>query len=119
VSYTAAAFWLSIAQWAFTVAVGAYCWLVTRQRATQHQMREAERRLHQRIDTHETRISRVESRVEHLPGHEDLADVRECMQRVAGDVRALREAIDGNGRQLKALERSVARINDYLLDQKP
>ncbi len=89
VDYTAADFWWKVCITTINMAIGAYLFWERHNDGTRRRIDDMETDLDTRMDNHASRLSRVESRIEMLPGHEDLSDLHERINDVSKAVHTL------------------------------
>ncbi|WP_349295251.1 DUF2730 family protein (plasmid) [Thioclava sp. 'Guangxiensis'] len=70
---------------------------------------------HARLDRHEGRISNLETTVKALPSTEDLHKLHLELAGFGGDVRELRQAMEGYREVMERTERVVTRHEEHLL----
>lgn len=122
-------FFLNLSNFALTVAVGLYAFFTRRDRATHDRISAVETALYKRIgdveqagvqrgDGHRQRLdqllercARVEERIGDLPRSAALAEVE-------GDVRAVREAVEGVETQMRGVAAQLQLIQQHLLARK-
>ncbi|MFL1515275.1 DUF2730 family protein [Pseudomonas prosekii] len=88
-------------QWLVLTVLALYTWITKRQAASARELLELR-----------TRVIALEERVRHLPDQAAVADL-------LGDMKAVRAELSGVKDALRPLARSLDRINDYLLREKP
>jgi predicted nucleic acid-binding Zn-ribbon protein len=92
--------WFGFFQWAITALAGFYAWNANRQSA-----KSAE------VTALTLRVATLEEQMRHLPD----ADL---INELAGDMKAVQAELKGLKESLAPLQRSIERVNDYLLNQK-
>lgn len=115
--YTAAKFWLDVAVTIFAAGAGMYAYLRTRHTANANDIRVLREwvitELTQRdtfIKLMDKRITIVERDVQHAPTHAQIAEVHDRLTLVGKE---LSEVVG----QMKAYNKQVGMINEYLLRQ--
>lgn len=88
-------------QWLILTGLGLYTWLTQRQAASAQQLHDLRNRL-----------NALEEHIRHLPDPGAVTDL-------LGDMKAIRAELTGVKDALSPLARSLDRINDYLLREKP
>ena len=86
-----------IAAMLLSVAAMVYTWLTGRSKANATSLRE-----------HEVRLTKIETAMEHTPGHDDLAKIYGQLDDLRGDVREM------NG-SMKANNLALGRVLDFLM----
>lgn len=109
--YQALKFWVDLAQATFTLGLGVYVYITSRERATNERVRVVEEKTDKRLDDHESRLSKVEAACTSAPNHQDLGGVYERVNSVDGKVNEI-------AGQLKVIGRAVDMINQHLLEHK-
>lgn len=109
-NYDAIKIWVDIAQFAITGAIGIYIYLVNRGDATNRRITDLEKSHDERLDQHQSRISKLEEALEHMPTHNDLSGLKT-------DIASLKSETHGQTELLKRLEATVSRISDWLIDR--
>ena len=97
----------------YAVVIGScaiYVFITERKRVTEEKLDTELNAIHGTISGHDTRITRLESGVEHFPTHDDIGNVYEELRNVSGGVQLL------NG-EMKALRAQVELITRHMLDQ--
>lgn len=92
--------WLAVAQWLSTIALAIYTLFSNR-----HAARQAE------LQLLATRVTVLEQRSAHQPS-------AELWMEMHGDLKAMTEALEATNLRMQAMERTMDRINDYLLNHK-
>lgn len=72
------------------------------------------RRLHARVETHETRIGDLNRRVSALPGKEDLHALDKKLLQMEGDIREMRAEQRGGFDMIRNMQEGVAEIRRAL-----
>lgn len=98
-------------------AVGAFFAYFVRQES-KSAIRGTARELHKRLDDQHDRITRLEGAMDTLPTREDFHELSIANAKLSGEMKALLEKIGGMHETLVTTQRSVQRINDFLLQQK-
>lgn len=60
------------------------------------------------------KVERLESRIDDMPGHDDLAKIYDEIRRVTADVSDVRERQAANGASLDSIHDTVSRIDNFL-----
>jgi hypothetical protein len=110
VNYDAIKIWVDIAQFLITGGIGIYIYLLNKGDAINTRLSSIEDAHDKRLDNHQERLSAVEATIEHLPTHNELAELRE-------DVAGLKADMGGQTALLIRLEKTVSRISDWLIDR--
>lgn len=77
---------------------------------------EATTDIDRRIGGHDTRLTRIEERVEHMPTHDDVAKLGESLGQLRGEVRELGAELRGLREVNTGLSAQVTRIHTWLLE---
>ena len=93
--YMAADFWWKAFITVINMGIGAYLFWERHNDVTQRRIDALETDLDQRLDGHSVRLSRVESRIEMLPNHEDLGDLHERINEVSKNIHTLTGEMTG------------------------
>ena len=109
-NYDAIKIWVDIAQFAITGAIGVYIYLINRGDATNRRISDLEKSHDERLDHHQSRISKLEEALEHMPTHNDLSGLKT-------DIASLKSETHGQTELLKRLEATVSRISDWLIQK--
>ena len=104
--YTAARFWFGFFQWLLTLAVGIWCWVISRSRASAAAMGE----ISKRIDENSRRLDLVEKDMRDAPGHTDITALRDDVGSLRADVRELTGTIRG-------MNKLVDLMNEHLMNK--
>lgn len=80
------------------------------------QLRDATADLREVIGGHDTRLTRLERDLEHMPDHDDVAELSSVLAEVRGEVRELGADVRGLRQSQASLAAQVTRIEDWLLD---
>lgn len=96
------------------IAVGIYWVRNTAKRETEVACGDLDKRL----DEHHDRISKVESKIDDLPKSADIHALALSLERLSGEVRAQSVKLTAVQETSTAMQKSVQRINDYLLNEK-
>lgn len=64
----------------------------------------------------ESRLTRVESTVDNLPGQKEIHGVQLTLANINGELREMRAVMAGNSQIMSRLENIVSRHEDHLLD---
>ena len=70
-----------------------------------------------RLDTVEAEIERVCTRLEMLPDHEDLSDVRERLASMEGAIKVASEQVEGLRQVMVRLERPLNQLIDHHMNR--
>lgn len=89
-----------VVQWIVTIAIGIYAWVVGRQSATGKD-----------IQALNNRLVAIETQLKHTPTQLEMQSVARQLERIDAHIQAQQEA-------LKPINKSLDRINDFLLNQK-
>lgn len=106
IDYNAWRFWIGIGQMLFNIGVFAWLWNNRKHQATNDRVQKVEAR----TETTEKDLLQVKEQLKHLPSQNDIGRIHSRIDDVNG---ALREVVGG----LKALNSSVALINEHLLNR--
>lgn len=87
-----------------------YVFFTERKRVTQEKLEAELKAVDDKIASHDTRITRVESDVRHIPTHADIGGVYQELRTVNGGVKEL------NG-EMKALRGQVELMTKHMLDK--
>lgn len=117
-NYEALKFFLTLGNIVLTAGVGFYVHLSNRHRVTNERISKLEEKIDSRLDDHESRLTRNEERVSHLPGVDAVQQVRELVTRVGGDVRGLQAEVAGLRELVKPMQNTIQLVNEYLLNHK-
>ncbi len=117
--YTAGKFWFDVAQWFITLGIGVYAWLTNRHRATRDEISAARKEAADGRAEHDQRLTRVEETIRHLPDNEAIGKMYERINASHAELSAMRASLSAINDTMKAMQRQVAVINDYLLNNKP
>lgn len=93
--YTAMDFWWKVFITVINMGIGAYLFWERHNDVTQRRIDTLETDLDGRMDSHATRLSRVESRIEMLPNHADLSDLHERINNVSKNIHTLTGEMTG------------------------
>lgn len=91
---------MKFAQWIVTGLCAFYVYMARRDAATASE-----------VDALRQRVATLEERVRQMPDHQVVSEL-------IGEVKAMREGMQGIKDSITPLARSVERVNDYLLAQK-
>jgi len=112
IDYRALQFWLSVAQVVGYLILGAYVWIVNRQKATRAEIKELRDSLASytkdqadNCGKHKARTTTLEVKVENSPSHEDLGKVYDRINVVKGAVDEMSGTLKGIGTQVGLLVR--------------
>lgn len=97
-----------VVQAVITIVLWLYVRGVNRHRATTEHIEQLATAMDARMDGHENRITRVEEKLRHAPGHEDLAAVHGRINELSGAIRELTGVMNG-------VQRSLSRVEDVLI----
>lgn len=67
-----------------------------------------------RVDTQDTKIARLETTLQSMPGRDDTHKLELLLAEMAGDMKAMRAAMDGMHQSLTRTEDIVSRHEDHL-----
>lgn len=94
-----------------------YTWWSTRKRATKQEVMDEIQTIDMDVRTLNVRTTRIEERLEHLPGREDIekvhariSDVRKTQSELSSDVAGLKKAVDGLANGIKTIQTSVQQL---------
>lgn len=107
--YMAADFWWKAFITVINMGIGAYLFWERHNDVTQRRIDTLETDLDQRLDNHAMRLSRVESRIEMLPSHEDLAALHERINDISRAVHTLSGEMSG-------IKTTLGLIHQHLLN---
>ncbi|HWO99174.1 MAG TPA: hypothetical protein VNL74_00900 [Methylococcus sp.] len=100
----------------WNLAIGLYLWFGRSQKDVIDRIERFEEAVDQRLDAYDQkcqlkqeRIARLEQQMKETPTHDDLGQIYDRMNHIAGDVREMKGVLDGTAR-------SVDRIHRYLLE---
>tara|TARA_B100000287_G_C20639422_1_gene782923 strand:- start:175 stop:513 length:339 start_codon:yes stop_codon:yes gene_type:complete len=106
IDYKALSFWLAFVQTAGTIMVFAYAWITNRQKVNA----SAIKAINDDIKKIDKRLIQVESDVEHLPTHQDMAAIHNRINETAEGVNHI------NG-QVTQINQQTQLIVQHLLNQ--
>ena len=98
----------SIAVFAIPAASAVYTWVATRDKDNSQHIKAVETALSARIADHASRIDRLESDMEHVPGSSELS-------KLMSDLKAMQATQEAAQREMHGMRLSVNRIEDFLL----
>ncbi|WP_275100133.1 DUF2730 family protein [Sedimenticola hydrogenitrophicus] len=90
VDYGAARFWFDVAHLGGLFGLGVYTWIVNRTKAN----RGAIDRVDSRVSAIDLRLSQLETDVRHLPDHDDLGEIHEKVNTIAGSMKKIEGHLD-------------------------
>ena len=105
--YEAWRFWVDILQAALTAGIGVYVWLVNRTRVNAARIRKLEDDIDGRLDGHESRLTKVETAIEHGPKREDFGRIHTRLDEVAGAVARIEGSEKKTARQLDLIQQHL------------
>lgn len=85
-----------------------YTWIATRDKDNSQHIKAVETALSARIADHASRIDRLESDMEHVPGSSELS-------KLMSDLKAMQATQEAAQREMHGMRLSVNRIEDFLL----
>ena len=97
---------LQVAGFVMTIAVGLYSWSMSRDKATQQEIKE----LHSEVEALGTRVVSIEKDIEHLPDRDSLHRQELAISEMKGDMSTMAEAF-------KAISRTVHRVEEFLMER--
>lgn len=100
-------FWFDLVQTCFFIGLAIYTWIVNRTKAN----KSAIDMVDARVGAIQERVTLLENDVRHLPDHDDLGAIHEKVNVIAAGM----GQIQG---ELSALNRTLALINEHLLNGK-
>lgn len=101
--------YLSVLNTVGTVAIGAAVWLSGKDKATNSRISAFERDVDDRMESHGERLTRLETKVQSMPTHEDIRQLREEAKRQT-------EKLDQLLGESKARSETTRMIHEYLLE---
>lgn len=104
-----------IAQFVLTGAIAFYVYISNKNRATNERVTKLQELIDAQIDDHAARLATVEEFMRHVPAAGDIAEVREMIARVGGDVKGLKAEVQGVRDVLKPMQRTIELVNEFLL----
>lgn len=118
VDYGALQLAFDVLQCLITAAIGVYVWISNKSRVTHARITKLEKDVDGRLDDHNVRLANIEAHMKHLPGHDDIDDLREKVSSLNGTVERLRGDVHGVRDALRPLQNVVALFNEFLLKAK-
>lgn len=109
--------WLDGLQFFLTTLVAAVVWALNRDRVRADALRRLEDDTDSRLDAVNERLTRIESRVEHLPGTMHIERLHERIDAVHQDLSALRAASTGLTEAIQSLQRTVGLLLEHHVDR--
>ena len=103
--------WIDVAQFVVMSAIGVWMYLERRNDKTNDRVSKLEDELGEKLDSHDGRLMRVETQVEHLPQVSDLEKLYERVRTV--DHRT--SHMEGEFREVR---RTLGLIHEYLMKEK-
>ncbi len=111
-------FMFQVMQFIGTGAIGVYVYISNKNRVTNERMTSMEKDIDDRMDNHGQRLARMEATVEHQPTTADMAKLSDMIAQLSAQVHGLAANVNGIHHQLKPIQESISRVNDYLLNNK-
>lgn len=118
IDYTAAKFWMDVAQIVATFAIGIYVWWTGRTRATYAAIREVDKKqsgrhdqLETRLDRHSDRLLVLEKDIKALPTESHISDLYSKMN-------ALNREMGELASQLESTSGLIRMHSEYLMNKK-
>lgn len=78
----------------------------------------SEKRIEKRLDHQHERLAKLEGALETLPSRADFHNLALANRDMAGDLKSMKVKIDGMHETMITTQRSVQRVNDFLLNEK-
>ncbi|CAA0111640.1 Uncharacterised protein [BD1-7 clade bacterium] len=107
--YKAAAFWFSVFQFLYMVAMTVWVWNANRHNASKQMIEDKNTALANQLSQHNNRLTQVERDLQHLPDHEDMSVIH---TRINDSAQSL-EAVRG---ELKQINNTMQLMHSYLLN---
>jgi chromosome segregation ATPase len=105
--------WFTIAAGLGGLVVTAFVWRLKGEFASKGDMAETRTRL----DTLEGDVTKMSARLETLPDHEDLSDVRERLASMEGAIKVASEQVEGLRQVMVRLERPLNQLLDHHMNR--
>jgi GTP1/Obg family GTP-binding protein len=86
---------ISAANFVLTWGVALYMYVANKNKATQAQIEQLETEVHQKLERHADRLSKLEGITHATPTHDDLSNIYERLTAVQKDVARLDGKLDG------------------------
>lgn len=120
---------IDVAQFLLMGGIGIYIHLVNKNDATKDRIDKVEREGRERynnlntvtddrLDNHESRISKIEGLLNQAPTHDDIGQVHERVNELATAVAGISAMTAAQTEILKAIQGRLEMINNYLLNQR-
>ncbi|WP_310614040.1 DUF2730 family protein [Limnohabitans sp.] len=117
IDYTAAKFWLDVAQWIGMGLITVWVFLRTKDKDNDQAVQGVNTKLTDFIATSNTqacatneRLTRLEERISHMPTNDELSDLE-------GKVESLRASVEGMSELLRRVEHQTNIIHEHLLSR--
>lgn len=117
INWSAVVGWLLVAQWLFNIGVGAWVYFRNADSDNTRALKLVEEALNKFIResgdanaNQNTRLTRLETHIKHMPSDEEVRDLRETAA-------ATKARVEAMGEQMQRIERQTNRIEDHLLRQ--
>ena len=101
-----------------TAVVAVWVYLANRDRATNERVASLAREMNGLIDGHQNRLTRLETLIEHLPTHRDVADLRADIAELGRVVERLSAESNGLHESSRALWSAVEVVRGYLQEHR-
>ncbi len=101
-------FWLDLIQWLVMGVMALLMWLRKPGMDATKAVGELRTHIDERFTSIDKRLSTQEERALHVPSDQEIAELE-------GELKALRERVNGMGDTLSTIQRAVTRIEDFLL----
>lgn len=115
--YTAAKFWLDVAQWISIGVIAVWGYLRTKDTDNAKAVGNVRQQLSDFMSTQQKlssttneRLTRLEERISHMPTNDELSDLE-------GKVEGLRASVEGMSELLKRVEHQTNIIHEHLLNR--
>ena len=104
-----------IVQFLVLGAIGIYVYIGNKNRVSHTRITALEEKVDERIDDHETRISKAEENIRHLPIKDNISELNGKVERIGGDVRAVKAEVGGIRDLIAANTRTMELVHQFLL----
>ena len=107
-----ARFWLDLAQWVTTLAIGVYVWLANHRRATRAHIKTVDAKHTDAIKGLGDRLILVEGTMQHFPTGGQFAELSMAQARAQGAIEAVDEKVKGIVEMMRSMESRLAMLTE-------
>lgn len=101
--------WLGVVNVLVTAVIGVVVWINGKDKATNSRISEFEHDVDDRLESHNNRLTRLETKIQAMPTHEDIRQLRD-------EVKRQTEKLDTLLGESKVRAETMKMIHEYLLE---